>query len=83
MSDNQLPDLDTVAGHAGFLLAQIIALRLVKEGIIPKKTMMDDIRQGAAFFQKAPNLTAAQRAAAHFLVQTHDLLQTADKSGAS
>lgn len=83
MAEDKRPHIDAVSGQAAFMLVQTLALRLVREGVLPKKTLQDDVAKAASFCRKAPNLTPAQQAAAHLLGQVHTLLHTADKSDAN
>lgn len=54
--DSGPPHVDAVSGQAAWLLVQGLILRLVKEGVISKETMKQDITAGLAFSQKAPGL---------------------------
>lgn len=77
---DERPHIDSASGQAAWMLVNAIAMRLVKDGIIPKKTMQEDIAAAVVYCRNAPGLNPAQRGAGHLLAQFHTLLHTADRS---
>ncbi len=76
---DEKPHIDAVSGQAAWLLAQILAMELVKAGVISKQLLREDIDRYVQTAKRDPNMNPAQRGAAHLLKDLHTLLQTADK----
>jgi hypothetical protein len=82
MADSTKPHVDAVCGQAAWALVQGIALRLVKDGVIPKATMKDDVTQMVKYHRRTKDLNPAQRGAGEVLAQFYHYLETADRSDA-
>jgi hypothetical protein len=79
--ESEPPHIDAVSGQAAWLLVQGIMLRLVKEGVISKETMKEDVNAAIAFSENSPGLNPAQRSASVLFRTLLDMLETADRSG--
>ena len=67
MGQDSRPNIDAVSGEAAWALAQLLAIRLVKENIISKKALMEDLTMAVRDHQQDKRLTPAQRMAALLL----------------
>ena len=81
-SDDKRPHIDAVSGQAAWNAAQVLALRLVKEGFLPKKLLQEDLANFAKELHTRPGIDPAQRGAAILLKSLETLLNTADRSDA-
>lgn len=75
---DERPHIDAVSGQAAWMLGQILAMRLVKNGVISKAELREDL-QNAAYSQRTdPHSNPAVKGSSVLLAQLADHLQTAD-----
>lgn len=67
----ELPDLDAVCGQAAWMLAQVIANRLVANGLVEQAAFQEDLVAAISACRHDPKMNAAQREAGHLLAQFH------------
>ena len=81
MGQESRPNIDAVSGEAAWALVQILAIRLVKEKIISKRALMEDLTMAVRGHQQDKRLNPAQRMAALLLAECQTRLHGADRSG--
>ena len=81
MGQDSRPNIDAVSGEAAWALAQLLAIRLVKENIISKRALMEDLTMAVRDHQQDKRLNPAQRMAALLLAECQGRLNGADRAG--
>ena len=81
MGQNSRPNIDAVSGEAAWALVQILAMRLVKEKIVSKKALLEDLTMAVRGHQQDKSPNPAQRMAALLLAECQTRLHMADRSG--
>jgi hypothetical protein len=81
--DDDLPHIDAVSGQAAWSLVQILAMHLVKDGVLKREDVEEGIDAWARLYASRRGATPAQKASSVLLQQFRDMLQTADRSSAN
>ena len=79
MAGEEEADIDAMCGQAAWMLVQVLALRLAKNEVIPKETLMSDVVEAITHCRHDQGANAAQRGAGHLLAQFHTLLESMRK----
>lgn len=69
-------DIDAMCGQAAWMLAQVLALRLVKNEMVSKELMKSDLVEAITHCRHDQGVNAAQRGAGHLLAQFHTLVDS-------
>ena len=79
----ELPHIDAVSGQAAWSLVQVLALRLVKDGVLEREDVEAGIDASIHHYATTPGVNPAQKASSVLLQQFRDMLRTADRSSAN